>query len=48
MGARTKWYFWPNALIREFIGLIVDDLKEVILVSGIIVLACTAIFIVIR
>ena len=25
MGARTKWYFWPNALIREFIGLIVDD-----------------------
>ncbi len=48
MGARTKWYFWPNALIREFIGLIMDDLKEVVLISGIIVLACTAIFIAIR
>lgn len=29
MGAPTKWYFWPNALIREFIGLLVDDVKEV-------------------
>ena len=29
MGAPTKWYFWPNALIREFIGLLVDDVREV-------------------
>ncbi len=21
MGSRTKWYFWPNAFLREFIGL---------------------------
>ena len=21
-GCRTKWYFWPNAFIREFIGLL--------------------------
>ena len=25
MGARTKWYFWPNALIREFVGLMVRE-----------------------
>ena len=25
MGSKTKWYFWPNALIREFIGMIVDN-----------------------
>lgn len=25
LGSKTKWYFWPNALIREFIGMIVDD-----------------------
>ena len=25
MGARTKWYFWPNAEVREFIGLIVNS-----------------------
>lgn len=21
MGSRTRWYFWPNAFLREFIGL---------------------------
>lgn len=21
MGAKTKWYFWPNALLREVVGL---------------------------
>lgn len=21
MGARTKWYFWPNALLREVVGM---------------------------
>ncbi len=25
MGSSTKWYFWPNALIREVIGLVVDN-----------------------
>ena len=29
MGSPTKWYFWPNALIREFIGLLVDDVREI-------------------
>lgn len=27
MGAKTKWYFWPNALIREFIGMLVHHWK---------------------
>ena len=22
MGSKTKWYFWPNAFLREFIGLL--------------------------
>ena len=22
LGAKTKWYFWPNAAVREFIGLL--------------------------
>ena len=25
MGAKTKWYFWPNALIREFIGMLARE-----------------------
>ena len=27
MGAKTKWYFWPNALIREFIGMLARHWK---------------------
>lgn len=27
VGAKTKWYFWPNALIREFIGMVVNGRK---------------------
>jgi len=22
IGAKTKWYFWPNSAVREFIGLL--------------------------
>lgn len=35
MGAMTKWYFWPNAAVREFIGLLRDrKLRQaVILIS---------------
>ncbi len=24
MGARTRWYFWPNAAVREFVGLLTE------------------------
>ena len=27
MGAKTKWYFWPNALIRECIGMLAREWK---------------------
>ena len=27
IGAKTKWYFWPNAQMREFIGLVVSEWK---------------------
>lgn len=25
MGAKTKWYFWPNAFLREFVSLLVSS-----------------------
>ena len=28
IGSRTKWYFWPNAFVREFIGLLAGKWKE--------------------
>ena len=27
IASKTKWYFWPNAQIREYIGLLVRNLK---------------------
>ncbi len=38
MGAPTKWYFWPNAAVREFVGLLTEHrLKQGLLLGGIIV-----------
>ena len=31
IGAKTKWYFWANALMREFIGLSVNTRKRHVL-----------------
>lgn len=30
MGSETKAYFWPNALLREFVGLLVDQWKNIL------------------
>lgn len=29
MGSKTKWYFWTNAFIREFVGLLVSQKKKI-------------------
>ncbi len=37
IGAKTKWYFWPNASVREFIGLLTEHkLKQAIILSSMI------------
>lgn len=37
MGARTKWYFWPNAAVREFVGLLSEHrLKQGIILGSIV------------
>ena len=37
IGAKTKWYFWPNAAVREFVGLLTRHrVKQVLVISGII------------
>ena len=34
-GAPTKWYFWPNAAVREFVGLLTEHrLKQGLLLFG--------------
>ena len=34
MGARTKWYFWPNAAVREFAGLLTKHRGKQALILG--------------
>ena len=34
MGAGTKWYFWPNAAVREFVGLLTQHLDKQALILG--------------
>lgn len=32
MGSKTKYYFWPNAFLREFVGLLANQWKSIVLV----------------
>lgn len=34
MGAKTKWYFWPNAAVREFAGLLTAHRGKQALILG--------------
>ena len=35
MGCRSKWYFWPNAAVREFVGLLTQHRgKQVLILLG--------------
>lgn len=39
IGAKTKWYFWPNASVREFGGILIEHrLKQAIILFGLIAL----------
>ena len=34
IGAKTKWYFWPNAWVREFVGLLTEHRGKQLIVLG--------------
>ena len=34
MGAKTKWYFWPNAAVREFVSLLTEHRGKQMMVFG--------------
>lgn len=34
MGAKTRWYFWPNAAVREFVGLLTEHRGKQLLIFG--------------
>lgn len=40
MGCKSKWYFWPNAAVREFVGLLTGHRgKQALILAGLL-LAC--------
>lgn len=42
MGCRSKWYFWPNAAVREFVGLLTQHrLKQGLILLGMILFYVT-------
>lgn len=41
IGAKTRWYFWPNAAVREFVGLLTEHrLKQGLILGGTILIYC--------
>ncbi|MBR3301915.1 MAG: YdcF family protein [Firmicutes bacterium] len=40
IGAKTRWYFWPNAAVREFVGLLTEHrIKQAIILGSLILLS---------
>ena len=39
IGSRTKWYFWPNAFVRECVGLVYNSRKLIIALFAIVALS---------
>ena len=42
MGSKTKWYFWPNAFIREFVAMIAAEKKALLIIWAEMVIFFTA------
>ena len=40
MGAPTKWYYWPNAAVREFVGLLTKHRGKQALILGGLIICC--------
>ena len=45
IGSKTKWYFWPNAFLREFVGVLRAKVKYHIITAVIIVIVSAIIVI---
>ena len=48
IGSKTRWYFWPNAFVREFVGMLYSSWKFELVFFGItaILLSAISIFLV--
>lgn len=47
MGAKTKWYFWPNAAVREFVGILTEHrLKQALILGSMIAIYTISTFVI--
>lgn len=46
IASRTRWYFWPNGYLREFIGLLSMNVRAHLTAMAAIVLACAAVILI--
>ncbi len=45
IGARTKYYFWPNAAVREFVGLLAEHRRsQLLIILAIVLFYCSLTF----
>lgn len=45
MGAATKWYFWPNAAVREFVGILTEHrVKQTIIIVSMLVIYAVMVY----
>ncbi|MBQ7064266.1 MAG: YdcF family protein [Firmicutes bacterium] len=40
IGSKTKWWFWPNAFMRECVGLMAKRIREEVILLAIIIATC--------
>jgi uncharacterized SAM-binding protein YcdF (DUF218 family) len=46
IGGRTKWWFWPNAFMRECAGLMANRIKHEVILFIVLVMICVGLSIV--
>ena len=46
IGGRTKWWFWPNAFMRECAGLMANRIKQEVILFIVLVMICVGLSIV--
>ena len=44
ISAKTKWYFFPNAFLREFVGLLADKFRLHLIILFLIIVAFSGIY----
>ena len=49
IGSSTKWWFWPNAFMREVVGLFVNRIRqELLILAGVVLIDAGMVYLIVR